>query len=44
MSAVTSQLDSSDFSAQEETDVAFHCISKMNCILQVNCRCGNSNL
>jgi len=28
MSAVTSQSDYSDRSAQEETDVAFHCISK----------------
>jgi len=28
MSAVTSQSDGSDRSAQEETDVAFHCISK----------------
>ena len=28
MSAVTSQPDGLDNSAQEETDMAFHCISK----------------
>jgi len=28
MSELTSQSDSSDRSAQEENDVAFHCISK----------------